>query len=143
MKAPLGLLLAVALLAGCAAKTGDSARPVTGPRSSGPSAAASESAATGPARSAEPAISIPPKAPKTTKAEPPIDDFQQVTAQGRVRVTGQCVELVTDGLTWTLIGPQAARVRDGQQARATGVPDPNRETACTGAPLLVSRVTLM
>ncbi|MFG2038551.1 hypothetical protein [Dactylosporangium sp. NPDC048998] len=147
MKAPLGLLLAVVLLTGCAAKTGDSgdlARPATVPEASGPSAAPPASAvATGPARIAEPAISIPPKAPKTTKVEPPIDDFQQVTAQGRVRVTGPCVELVTDGLTWTLIGPEAARVRDGQQARATGVPDPSRETACTGSPLLVSRVTPM
>ncbi|WP_432833162.1 hypothetical protein [Dactylosporangium sp. CA-092794] len=90
----------------------------------------------------ESVVSLPPtRLPKTTKAEPPVDDFQQVVTQGRVRVAGQCVELVTDRLTWTLIGPAASGLRDGQQAKVTGVPDPNRETGCTGSPLLVSQVT--
>ncbi|WP_433081519.1 hypothetical protein ACQP1P_46305 [Dactylosporangium sp. CA-052675] len=68
------------------------------------------------------------------------DDFQQVVAKGRIRVSGTCVELVTDQLNWVLIGPAAAQARDGQQVTATGVPDPNRETGCTGSPLLVSSV---
>ncbi|WP_433611660.1 hypothetical protein ACQP2P_44925 [Dactylosporangium sp. CA-139114] len=68
------------------------------------------------------------------------DDFQQVVAKGKIRVSGTCVELLTDQLNWVLIGPAAAQVRDGQQVTATGVPDPNRETGCTGSPLLVSSV---
>ena len=128
MKAPLGLLLAVLVLGGCAQK----AESVTLP---GPSTEASER----PAPSE--GISVPPKVPKTTKAEPPVDDFQQVKAQGRVKVNGGCTELVTDQLTWTLVGPAAAALRDGQRASVVGVPDPNRETGCTGSPLLVSQAT--
>lgn len=135
MKTPLGLLLAVSLLvtaAGCAAKT-----DATG----GDAAAPASSAAAEPSTSPRPSISLPAGVPKTTKGEPPVDDFQQVTAEGRVRVTGTCVELVTGQVTWTLLGPVAAGLHDGQQAKAVGVPDPNRETGCTGSPLLVSKVT--
>jgi hypothetical protein len=136
MKAPLGLLLglfAVVLLGGCAAN--DGGQPDASTAAAAPSTAPTSKAAPSP----EPSISLPGKLPKTTKAEPPVDDFQQVVAQGRVRVAGQCVELVTDQVTWVLIGPEAAKLRDGQQAKVTGVPNPNRETACTGSPLLVSQ----
>jgi hypothetical protein len=132
MKAPLGLLLAFLVLAGCAAKSGESAQAPQSPEKSRQSVSPTSPEAT---------ISLPPKAPKSTKAEPPVDDFQQVKAQGKVRVTGQCTELVTDQLTWTLIGPAATSLHDGQQAKVVGVPDPNRETGCTGSPLLVSQVT--
>ncbi|MGI5246099.1 hypothetical protein [Dactylosporangium sp. CA-139066] len=128
MKAPLGLLLAVLLLGGCAEKSRTAVPPAPSTATSEPSTATSEQG-----------ISVPSKVPKTTKAEPPVDDFQQVTAQGRVKVTGACTELVTDQLTWTLIGPPAASLRDGQQAKVVGVPDPNRETGCAGSPLLVSQ----
>ncbi|WP_432982018.1 hypothetical protein [Dactylosporangium sp. CA-233914] len=130
MKAPLGLLLAVLVLAGCADRSPQPVQAPSSARKSAPTAG----------RSAEPSISIPPDVPKTTKAEPPVDDFQQVVAEGRVRVSGSCVELVTDRTTWVLLGPAAAQLRDGRQARVTGVPDPNRETGCTGSPLLVSGV---
>ncbi|MFD0583609.1 hypothetical protein [Dactylosporangium darangshiense] len=135
MKAPLGLLLAVAVLTGCAAKTDQIAQPSPSAEKSGqiaPTGGVTNKATN------EATISVPPKAPKTTKVEPPVDDFQQVKAEGKVRVTGTCTELVTDQLTWTLIGPAAANLRDGQRARVVGVPDPNRETGCPGSPLLVS-----
>ena len=129
MKAPLGLLLAVLVLGGCAEQDQTTEKP--GQSGSGtPSVAPSDSS-----------ISLPPKVPKTTKAEPPVDDFQQVKAQGKVRITGKCTELVTDQIIWTLVGPAAASLRDGQQAKVVGVPDPNRETGCTGSPLLVSQAT--
>ncbi|GAA3449456.1 hypothetical protein [Dactylosporangium matsuzakiense] len=118
MKAPLGLLLAVALLTGCAAEKPQDEAPATVPPVS-------------PTASTRP--------PKIT-SEPPIDAFAQVVADGRVRITGTCIELVTATLNWVLLGPAAAQLRDGQQVRATGVPDPNRETGCTGSPLLVSSV---
>jgi hypothetical protein len=145
MKAPLGLLLAALLLTGCAAKSANpsAAGPSTeaSPARTSPTVPSPRATSPGGPGSAEPTISLPPKVPKTTKVEPPADAFQQVIAQGRVRVTGSCVELVTDQLTWTLIGPDAARLRDGQQARVTGVPHPDRETTCTGSPLLVSQAT--
>ncbi|WP_426508704.1 hypothetical protein ACPPVO_59255 [Dactylosporangium sp. McL0621] len=126
MKAPLGLLLAVLLLAGCA----------TAPKTDEPA----QSAAPAVSVSREPTISIPPGVPKTTKVEPPVDEFQQVVTEGRVRVTGTCIELITAQLNWVLIGPAADGLRDGQQVKVTGVPNPNRETICTGSPLLVSSV---
>ncbi|MEV6927534.1 hypothetical protein AB0M46_23945 [Dactylosporangium sp. NPDC051485] len=148
MQAPLGLLPAVlvlsgAVLAGCAAKpekSGRNAEPATSSSVAPYSSAASPSAKRA-APSDEPTISLPPGLPKTTGAVPPVDAFQQVTVQGRVRVSGSCVELVTDKVTWTLIGPAAAQLRDGQQAKAVGVPDPNRETACAGGALLVAQAT--
>lgn len=142
MNARLGLLLAVALLAGCSARETPSA--ATAPSAAPASAPAPASAGAPPAgaTSQEPPIGRPPtRLPKTTAAEPPVDDFQQVVAEGRVRVGGGCVELVTDGLTWTLLGPAVGGLRDGQRVRVTGVPDPNRETGCTASPLLVSRAT--
>ena len=54
-------------------------------------------------------------------------------------IVGRHIELVTDQLTWVLIGPEAARLHDGQRAKATGVSDPNQETTCTGSPLLISK----
>ncbi|WP_344610805.1 hypothetical protein [Dactylosporangium salmoneum] len=145
MKAPLGLLSAVLILSGCAAKpekSGQNVEPAASQSAapSAPGASASPSAKRA-APSDEPTISLPPGLPKTTGVVPPVDAFQQVTVQGVVRVSGSCVELVTDKITWTLIGPAAAQLRDGRQARAVGVPDPNRETACTGSPLLVSQAT--
>jgi hypothetical protein len=125
MKAPLGLLLAVLVLAGCA------------PKATEPDQTA---ASTAPSEKPEPSISIPRGIPKNTKTEPPVDAFEQVVTKGRIRVTGTCVELLTEQLNWVLIGPAAAQLRDGQQVRVTGVPDPNRETGCTGSPLLVSSV---
>ena len=130
MKAPLGLLLAVCVLAGCASKTDEPVRPAAPPPSDSP----------GVSRGAEPTISIPVGVPKPTKSEPMTDTFQQVVTKGRIRITGGCTELITDQLNWVLIGPPAAQVRDGQQVTVTGVPDPNRETGCTGSPLLVSSV---
>jgi hypothetical protein len=141
VKAPLGLLLAVLLLAGCAARTGETAQAPASTDESGQIATTAvpgvipKTAVPSPARSA----SVLPGVPKA-RTEPPIDDFKQVTAQGRLRITGQCVELVTDQLNWVLIGPAAAGFHDGQQVKVVGVPDPNRETACTGSPLLVSSV---
>jgi len=134
MKAPLGLLLAVLFLSGCAAKSSGTPEPAA------PAAASASAAAT---TAPEPTISLPAGLPKNTATQPPTDDFQQVVTQGAVRVTGQCVDLVTDRLTWTLIGPAAAGLRDGQRAKVTGVPDPNNSTACTGSPLLVSAATPM
>jgi hypothetical protein len=137
MKAPLGLLLAVLVLGGCASKTEKAAAPP--PATSAAPTSAPTAPPPAPGRS-EPTISAPPNVPKTTKAEPPVDDFQQVVAQGRIRVAGSCIELVTDQITWVLIGPAAAQLRDGQQVKVTGVPNPNRETGCTGSPLLVAGV---
>ena len=132
VKAPLGLLLAVLLLTGCAARTGETAQA---PPSTDKSGQIATTAAPSPASSA----SILPGVPKA-RTEPPIDDFKQVATQGRLRITGQCVELVTEQLNWVLIGPAAAGFHDGQQVKVVGVPNPNRETACTGSPLLVSSV---
>jgi hypothetical protein len=135
MKAPLGLLLPVLLLAGCAAPD----KSVEVGQSSETSASPAPRKVTD-----EPTISLPPKAPKTTKAEPPVDDFQQVVATGTIRVGGECIDLVPDkagGVTWTLIGPQLKDLRDGQRVKVTGVPNPGRETTCTGSPLLVAQVT--
>lgn len=122
MKAPLGLLLAFLLLAGCAA-------PIPSPSSPAPVS-----------RSAEPAISIPSGVPKNTKIEPPADAFEQVVTKGKIHISGTCTELITDQLIWVLIGQAAAHVSEGQRVQVTGVPDPNRETLCSGSPLLVSSV---
>ncbi|WP_433211966.1 hypothetical protein ACQP00_51510 [Dactylosporangium sp. CS-047395] len=118
----MGLLLAVLMLAGCAEQSGQTAEPAAS--SANP----------------QPTISIPNGVPKTTKVEPPADAFQQVVATGKISVTGTCVELITEQLRWVLIGPPAAQLRDGQQVKVTGVPNPNRETGCNGSPLLVSAV---
>ena len=130
MKAHLGLLSAVLLLTGCAAKDQE---PDVVP------GASAQSSATSSAPKPEATVSRPTKIPKNTKSEPPVDAFQQVVTSGQVRIKGQCVELVTDQLTWVLIGPDAAKLRDGTRAKVTGVPDPNRETGCTGSPLLLSK----
>ncbi|MFI5916341.1 hypothetical protein [Dactylosporangium sp. NPDC051541] len=127
MKATLGLLLAVALLAGCGERTEKTEKTEK-----------TDQAALVPSN---PAPTTP--RPLKTLSEPPLDAFQQVVAKGTVRITGTCVEVVTEQLNWVLIGPAAAQLRDGQRVQATGVPDPNRETGCTGSPLLVSSVALV
>jgi hypothetical protein len=143
-----GLLLAVLLLAGCSAKTDKTDKNAPAAPSTDKSGQIAATAAPG-ATPTTAAPSPPPSAttlptmptlPKMTHTEPPIDDFKQVTAQGRLRIAGPCVELVTDQLNWVLIGPAAAGFHDGQQVKVVGVPNPNRETACTGSPLLVSSV---
>ncbi|WP_433053587.1 hypothetical protein [Dactylosporangium sp. CS-033363] len=134
----MGLLLAVLMLASCADGSDKSGQNAAEPASP-PSAATSNAPSTAPS-AAEDTISIPPGAPKTTKVEPPTDDFQQVVATGKIRVAGTCIELITDQLHWVLIGPPVAQLRDGQQVKVTGVPNPNRETGCNGSPLLVSAV---
>jgi hypothetical protein len=142
----LGLLLAVLVgsaLSGCA--PADKTAAPAAPASSGSPAAASPqqpASSSGPPSARppgdpEPTISLPTGLPKTLAPEPPTDDFQQVVTQGSVRVSGQCVELVTDQLTWTLLGPEAAKLRNGQRAEVTGVPNPNASTPCAGSPLLV------
>ncbi|GAA0744763.1 hypothetical protein Drose_37395 [Dactylosporangium roseum] len=144
----LGLLLAAtAVLAGCAARSSGGADTAAPAASASGTAAASAPASAGtPAASPRsvrplPTVSLPSGLPKTTDPEPPTDDFPQVTAQGRIRVEGQCVNLVTDSVTWTLLGPDAAKLRDGQQVKVVGVPHPEARTVCTGSPLTPQTVT--
>ncbi|GGM11665.1 hypothetical protein ACFFX1_25855 [Dactylosporangium sucinum] len=131
----LGLLLAVSVLTACAAQPADDA--------AAPSSAAASSPAASPRSVApEPTISLPSGVPKTKRPDHPTDDFPQVTVEGRIAVDGQCVNLVTDSVTWTLmLAPDAARPRDGQKMKVVGVPNPNAFTACTGSPLTVQTAT--
>src|SRR5438552_3062916 len=72
MKAPLGLLLAVVLLGGCAAK--DAAQEGAQAPASASAPAPGSTPAPSAAQSPGAGISLPGKLPKTTKAEPPVDD---------------------------------------------------------------------
>ncbi|UWP82563.1 hypothetical protein [Dactylosporangium fulvum] len=146
----LGLLLAVtAVLAGCASRSpggADTAAPggsASGTASVAASAPASAGTPAASPRSVQPVptVSLPTGLPKTREPEPPTDDFPQVTTRGRIRVEGQCVDLVTDSVTWTLLGPDAAKLRDGQQVKVVGVPNPEARTVCTGSPLTPQTVT--
>lgn len=138
----LGLLLAVSVLAACAAQPTDSAGPAapSSPEASSPSA--SFRAASPQSVAPEPTISVPSGVPKTKRPDHPTDDFPVVTVEGRIKVDGTCVSLVTDSVTWTLLlAPDAARLPDGQKVKVVGVPNPNAFTACTGSPLTVSTAT--
>src|SRR4051812_44096927 len=98
MKAPLGLLLAVAVLAGCASpSSGTVAAP------SATSAGPSETTPAVPG----PTIRFPTRRPGSTSSEPPTDGFKPVVVRGSVHVSGGCVSLVSGGVTWTLLGPAA------------------------------------
>lgn len=143
MKRALGLLLAVSALSlsACAATDEPVGAPppsVTAAPSVAPTATAASPAAPGPGGSV---ITLPSGVPKTTAPHEPTDDFTALTATGQVRVSGTCVELVTDKLVWVLIGPPASGLRAGQRVRVTGLPDPGLESQCSGSPLKVTTVT--
>jgi hypothetical protein len=145
MKRALGLLLAVTTvsLAGCAARSADNAAAPP------PSASAASSSPPAPAPSGSKAvpspgdsvITLPSGVPKTTAPHEPTDDFTVLTTTGQIRLEGACVVLVTDKVTWLLIGPPAAGLRAGQRVKVTGLPDPGFESQCTGSPFKVTTVT--
>jgi hypothetical protein len=84
-------------------------------------------------------VNPPPSAPPKT----PTDTFPVRTVDGVVRVSATCVELTAGTMIWTLVGPTAAGLRDGQRVEVTGVPDPNVPTDCVGSPLRVQSVWSM
>ena len=153
MNRALGLLLAVsalslpAVLTGCAAKSADRAAapaPSVSPApsgSAGPSGPAPSPSKAAPSPGGSVLTTLPSGVPKTTAPHEPTDDFAVLTTTGQVRVTGACVELVTDKIVWVLIGPPAAGLRAGQRVKVTGLPDPGFESRCTGSPLKVTTVT--
>ncbi|MFF5230986.1 hypothetical protein [Dactylosporangium sp. NPDC000521] len=149
MNRALGLLLAVSALSlpaltGCAAKSADKAAapaPSVSPAPSGPSEPAPSPSKAAPSPDGSVLTTLPSGVPKTTAPHEPTDDFAVLTTTGQVRVTGACVELVTDRMVWVLIGPPAAGLRAGQRVKVTGLPDPGFESRCTGSPLKVTTVT--
>jgi len=66
--------------------------------------------------------------------------FKPVTVRGTIRITGSCRELVTDTVTWTLLGPDVHTLAAGAAVEVTGTPNPNLETGCSGSPLRVRSV---
>jgi hypothetical protein len=143
MRRALGLLLAVAVLSGCAARSADRSAAPAAPAPSAsatpvPPSPSGSKAAPSPGGSV---ITLPSGVPKTTAPHEPTDDFSVLTTTGQVRIDGACVELVTDKLTWVLIGPAAAGLRAGQRVRVTGLPDPGFESRCNGSPFKVTTVT--
>ncbi|MEV4508001.1 hypothetical protein AB0K00_03465 [Dactylosporangium sp. NPDC049525] len=140
MKRALGLLLAVAVLSGCAAKSAEKAAapPSVSPTAAAPSVSGSKGA---PSPDASVLTTLPSGVPKTTAPHEPTDDFAVLTTTGQIRLEGACVELVTDKVVWLLIGPPAAGLRAGQRVKVTGLPDPGFESQCTGSPFKVTTVT--
>ncbi|MET7418195.1 hypothetical protein [Dactylosporangium sp. NPDC005555] len=140
MKRTLGLLLAVSVLAGCAAKSVDNA---AAPAGSAPAPTVAPSAPSASKPSSDPSVltTLPSGVPKTTAPHEPTDDFTVVTMTGQVRRDGACVELVTSSMVWVLIGPPAVGLNAGQRVTVTGLPDPGFESRCTGSPLKVTTVT--
>lgn len=141
MKRALGLLLAVTVLSGCAARSADQGAAPP------PSASAASSVTPAPSGSkpapspGDSVITLPSGVPKTTAPHEPTDDFTVLTTTGQIRLEGACVELVTDKVVWLLIGPPAAGLRAGQRVKVTGLPDPGFESQCTGSPFKVTTVT--
>jgi hypothetical protein len=66
--------------------------------------------------------------------------FSPVTVRGIIKITGDCRELVTDTVTWTLLGPDVETLAAGAAVEVTGTPNPNLETGCSGGPLRVQSV---
>lgn len=116
----MALLLLVCLLAGCA------------------DAAPSRSPAT--SSGALSSTPLPTIEPPSGPAKTPTDSFKQVTLRGTLRVTSGCVELLTDTVTWTLLG-LTGDVRGGERVEVVGLPAPDAETGCSGSPLRVSTAT--
>jgi hypothetical protein len=139
----LTLVLALAA-AGCAGPAG-STRAAPSPTTAAPTPSATDSptppqppsgTATPPPSNPEPPILPPASGPP----KQPTDVFKPVTVSGVVRVSGNCRQLITDLVTWTLLGPSAATLTDGSTVELTGLPHPGLETGCSGSPLQVRSI---
>ena len=138
---PFTIVLAFAV-AGCADPAGQStAGPsptVASPTAPSPTPSSPSSPLGDPGRPGDP--QLPTLEPPSGPPKQPTDVFKPVTVRGVVRVSGSCRELVTDTVTWTLVGQTAATLADGTTIELTGLPNPRLETGCTGSPLQVQSV---
>lgn len=84
----------------------------------------------------------PPSSLPTGSSRGPTDQLKPLTVRGIVedgRETG-CLELVTSTSRFVLLGEPSHDVRAGDRVEVTGMPAPQRRTACDGIVLLAHRV---
>ena len=131
------VLLAVLLAGACGAPVGPAGSSAPAPSGAGsvPPASAGAVPPDGPAASGVIPPSRPSGPPKT-----PADGFSPITVRGTLHITGTCPLLITDMVTWTLLGPAVAGLADGLWIEVVGLPAPQIETACAGSPLQVRSV---
>lgn len=73
----------------------------------------------------------------------PTDTFTKVRVIGTVTLNGSCVDVMSDnGVTWTLLGEEAAVLEEGQRVSVTGMPRPDSPD-CAGAPLVIWKLTVL
>ena len=72
----------------------------------------------------------------------PTDAFDPVTLRGRIAagLSQGCVELVTSGGRYALLGDLVTSVAPGDEVEVVGLPAPQIRLACDGTPLEVSAV---
>jgi hypothetical protein len=83
------------------------------------------------------ADAVPSQAPPTLSPKTPTDNLTQTALTGTVRITDGCINLVTKTTTWTLLGAPAKSLKSGTIAEVVGLPAPQAETSCVGAPFNV------
>ena len=157
---PLAVLL-LALAAGCGdqgtdesagadpAETADSTDTAT----TGPTATSPETTPPGettpPAGTAPPTTAPPTTGPPLSTVPPPTitqpvppptgpsDQYKPITVTGQVVITGDCVDLLTSTVRWTLLGPAVATLQNGAQVEVNGLPAPEVLTPCGDSPMQV------
>jgi hypothetical protein len=82
-----------------------------------------------------PTMTSPPKPPTN-----PSDQIKLVTVSGTVSRSGDCVDLLTSTVRWTLIGAAAADLNEGVEVEIYGAPMPQLQNACGDNPLDVREV---
>ena len=82
-----------------------------------------------------PTMTSPPKPPTN-----PSDQIKPVTVSGTVSRSGDCVDLVTSTVRWTLIGAAAADLDEGAEVEIYGAPMSQLQSACGDNPLDVREI---
>jgi hypothetical protein len=126
------LVLSLAATCGSDSSDGDSTRS-----DAGSSGTPTPEATTRPPLSSvpPPTMTSPPKPPTN-----PSDQIKPVTVSGTVSRSGNCVDLVTSTVRWTLIGAVAADLDEGAEVEIYGAPMPQLQSACGDNPLDVREV---
>lgn len=131
------LLVALVTVAACARSSEDPNPAGSGASAPGESANGSATGAPSGRPTELSRTPLPTLKPPTEPPKSPTDNFKSVTATGVVRLSGGCKQLVTDGITWALIGTVVTEFKDGDRIEVIGLPAPQLDMTCAGSPLRV------